>query len=106
MHRPAETARTARRLSKQLRHAGIRARAARERVRVIAIRRDQIIIRPRRRDRASDDRFLPDVEMAKAADLLRLILLTRAFLETPNQAASARASRLRRVAPAAACRFS
>ena len=32
-----------------------------------------------------NDRFLADVKMAKAADLLRLILLTRAFLETPDQ---------------------
>ena len=85
MHRAAETARAARRFAKKFRHAGIRARAAGERVRVIAIGRDQVIIRPGRRDGANDDRFLANVKMAKAADLLRLILLTRAFLETPDQ---------------------
>src|SRR4051794_36980538 len=52
---------------------------------VIAIRRDQVIVRPRRCDGASNDRLLPDVEVAKAADLLRLILLTRALLKTPDQ---------------------
>ncbi len=85
MHRAAETARAARRLAKKFRHAGIRTRAAGERVCVIAIGGDQVIIRPGGRDRARDDRFLSDVKMAKAADLLRLILLARAFFETPDQ---------------------
>ena len=35
--------------------------------------------------RADNDRFLSDVKMAEAADLLRLILLARAFLKTPDQ---------------------
>src|SRR2546423_13273317 len=52
---------------------------------MIAIGRYQIIIRPRRRDRATDDRFLPDVKMTEAADFLRLILLARPLLETPNE---------------------
>ena len=52
---------------------------------MIAVGCYQIIIRPRGRDRAADDRFLPDVKMAKAADFLRLILLARALLETPNE---------------------
>jgi hypothetical protein len=54
-------------------------------VSVVAVRGDQIIIVTRGGDRADDDSFLPDVEVTKAADLLRLILLTRAFLETPDQ---------------------
>src|SRR4051794_15904403 len=52
---------------------------------VITISGDQVIVRARRGDGASDDRLLPNVEVAKAADLLRLILLTRALLETPDQ---------------------
>src|SRR5947209_19503734 len=52
---------------------------------MIAVGCYQIIIRPRGRDRAADDRVLPDVKMAKAADFLRLILLARARLETPNE---------------------
>jgi hypothetical protein len=52
---------------------------------VIAIRGDQVIIVPRGRNRADDDSFLSDVKVAKPADLLRLILLARAFLETPDQ---------------------
>ena len=71
--------------AEKFRHAGVRARAASERVRVIAIGGDQVIIGPRRGDRADDDGFLADVKMTKAADLLRLILLARALLETPNQ---------------------
>src|SRR5437763_765820 len=52
---------------------------------MIAVGCYQIIIRPRGRDRAADDRFLPDVKMAKAAEFLRLILLARALLETPHE---------------------
>ena len=85
MHRTAEAARATGRFAEKLGHAGVGAGAASERMRVIAIGGDQVIIRPRRRDRAGHDRFLPDVKMTKAADLLRLILLTGAFLETPDQ---------------------
>ena len=53
--------------------------------RVVAIGGDEVIIGPRRRDRAGHDRFLADVEVAEAADFLRLILLTRALLETADQ---------------------
>jgi hypothetical protein len=85
MHRPTESARAAGLFSKKLRHAGIRARATGQRVGVIAIGGDYVIIRPHGSDRAGHDRFLTDVKMTKAADLLRLILLTGAFFETPDQ---------------------
>ena len=80
-------------------HAGVGARSARQRVGVIAISGDEVIVGPRGRDRAGDDRFLADVKMTEAADLLRLILLARALLKTPDQQHQRRASRLRRVAP-------
>jgi hypothetical protein len=35
--------------------------------------------------RTHDNGFLPNVKVTKTADLLRLILLTRSFLKTPNQ---------------------
>ena len=44
MHRTAEPARAAGLLSEKLRHAGVRARAAGQRVRVIAISGDEVII--------------------------------------------------------------
>ena len=50
-----------------------------------AIGRDEVIIGPRGRDGADDDRLLANVKMAESADLLRLILLTRTLLEAPNQ---------------------
>src|SRR5215471_7997209 len=52
---------------------------------MIAISSDDVIIRPHASDRPDDDGFLPNVKMAKAANLLRLVLLTRAFLKAPNQ---------------------
>ena len=52
---------------------------------MIAIRRDDVIVWARRGDCAGDDGFLPDIKMTEAANLLRLILLTRTFFETPDQ---------------------
>jgi hypothetical protein len=85
MHRASEATRTAGCLSEEFSHARVRTRATGKRVRVIAIRGDEVIIRSRRRNRATDDGFLADVEMAKSTDLLRLVLLAGALLETPNQ---------------------
>src|SRR3954463_2687979 len=51
---------------------------------VVAISGDEIIIVPCGCECAGYNRFLSDVKMTKAADLLRLILLTGAFLETAN----------------------
>src|SRR5205807_9843215 len=85
MHRTAEPLRTAVRFSEKFRHARVRANAARESVTVIAISGNDVIILAHGRDRAGDDCFLTDVKMTKAADLLRLILLARAFLKTPDQ---------------------
>jgi len=52
---------------------------------VIAISGDDVIVVAHGRDRAGDHRFLADVKMAEPADLLRLILLTGAFFEAPDQ---------------------
>ena len=52
---------------------------------VVAIGRDDVVVMPGRSYRPADDRFLSNIKMAETANLLRLILLTRAFFETPNQ---------------------
>jgi hypothetical protein len=85
MHRTAEPTRATGFLAKKLGHAGIGAGTARECVRVVAIRRDDVIVVAHRRNRTRHHSFLPDVEMTEPADLLRLILLARAFLETTDQ---------------------
>src|SRR5205823_2167797 len=69
MHRPAESARATTDLAEQLGHAGVGTCSSRQSVGVIPISSDQVIVRAYRGDRANDDRLLPDVEMAKAADL-------------------------------------
>ena len=58
MHRTAEPARAAGRLAKKFRHAGISASAASQRMRMIAIRGDEVIIGPSGRD-APQPRPLP-----------------------------------------------
>src|SRR5436305_984978 len=55
MHRAAEPARTTGRLAEKFRHAGVRARAAREGVGMVAVGCYQIIIGPRGGDGAAHD---------------------------------------------------
>jgi hypothetical protein len=52
---------------------------------VITVCRDDVIIRTHRSDGTGHHGFLANVEMAKATNLLRLILLTCAFFEAPDQ---------------------
>ena len=85
MHRSAKPARTAGSFAEKFCHAGVRARPARQRMGMIAIRGDNVIIGPSGRDRPGHDRFLTDIEMTKAADFLCLILLAGALLKTPDQ---------------------
>src|SRR5262249_8075604 len=85
MHRPAEALRTAGRFAKKLGHARVGAGSTRQCVTMIAVSRNDVIVVPHGCDRADHDSLLSDVKMTEATDLLRLILLARAFLETPNQ---------------------
>src|ERR1700719_789830 len=85
MHRAAKSLRAATGFPEEFRHAGVRAGSARESMTVVPIRGDNVIVIPDRGNGANDNRFLSNVQVAEAADLLRLILLARAFLETPNQ---------------------
>ena len=52
---------------------------------MITIRGDDVIVRTRGRDRADGYRFLANVKMTEATDLLRLILLAGPLFEAPNQ---------------------
>src|SRR5881397_4289327 len=52
---------------------------------MITISRDDVIVVAHRGESAGHDCFLADVKMTKSPDLLRLILLAGAFLETPDQ---------------------
>src|SRR5438132_9472561 len=52
---------------------------------MIAVSGDDETVVPHRGHCAGHHRFLTDVKMTKSANLLRLILLAGAFLETPDQ---------------------
>ena len=52
---------------------------------MIPISGDEIIVGPGCGHRADHDGFLADIEMAKSADLLRLILLAGALFKAPDQ---------------------
>ena len=52
---------------------------------MIAISGNDVVVVAHSRDGACHDGFLANVKMTKAANFLRLILLTGAFFETPDQ---------------------
>src|SRR6266513_4747028 len=85
MHRAPQAARAACFFSKKLRHTCVGARATSKRVSMIAVSGDDVVIVTNSSDGAGDDCFLPNVKVTKTTDLLRLILLTGAFFETPDQ---------------------
>src|SRR5439155_12816352 len=85
MHRAAQSTRAAGRFSEELRHARVRAGATRKRMSMIPVSGNDVVIVAHGRHRTGHDCFLANVKMAKTADLLRLILLARAFLKTPDQ---------------------
>ena len=71
--------------SKQLGHHITRRYAARDRLTVIAVRGDDVIVRPQDRERAGADGLLPDVEMAEPADLAERVRFGAALLEAALQ---------------------
>ena len=79
---PADAPRAA---SEELRHGATRVAGAREVVRVLAIRGDDVVGRRRGRDRAHCDGLLPDVQMQEAADLSLRVRPRGGFLEAPAQ---------------------
>ena len=85
MHGATQALRAAGLLSKKLCHTGIRTCPASERVSVIAISGNDVIVFAHSREGACYDGFLTNVKMTKAAYFLRLILLTGAFLKAPDQ---------------------
>ena len=59
--------------------------AASDRLTVIAISRDHVVVGAKHRHHAGGDRFLPDVEVAEAADLAECVSLGAALLEAALQ---------------------
>ena len=103
MHGAAEPARTAGRFPEKLRHAGVGARSAGQRVRMVAIGRDDVIVVPRGGDRA-DRRLLPvRYKDGRSRRFSAPDIVDSRVPQNAGSTASARAFRLRRVAPAAAC---
>src|SRR5437763_15770357 len=85
LHRTTQSMGTACIFAEKFGHTGIGAGSEDQRVGVIAIGGDKIIVEPNSRDRAGHDRLLADVKMTKAADFLGLILLAGALFKTPDE---------------------
>jgi hypothetical protein len=69
VHRAALAARAAIDATEELGHHGPRRDAARERLPVVPVGRDDVIVGTQHRQRAGADAFLADVQVAEAADL-------------------------------------
>jgi len=81
VHRAALAAHHAVDAPEQLGHHRARRHAARERLTVVAIGGDDVVVGPQHRDRAGAARLLPDVEVAEAADLAERVRLGAPLLE-------------------------
>ncbi len=85
VHRAAAAVRHAGLAAEQLGHDLVAIRAARQRVAVRAIGRDQVVLVAHRADGADDRRLLADREVEEAADLRLRVHLARALLEAPDE---------------------
>jgi hypothetical protein len=85
VHRTAKTARATGLFAKEFSHAGVGTGSFYQSVSVVAIRGDEIIIRPCACERNDYDLFLDVIKIPKTAYLLRLILLAGAFFKAPDQ---------------------
>src|SRR5438552_18083105 len=83
VQRSALAVRTSRCPAKELGHHRSRREAASERLTVIAIRRDDVVVGSDHRERTGAHRFLPDVEMTESADLAERVGFGGALLEPP-----------------------
>src|SRR5687768_7774598 len=82
MHRAALSTRAAVLSPKQLSHHRARAHSARERLTMVTIGSDDVVVGAKHGHRPCGDRFLTDVEVAEAADLPKCIRLGAALLES------------------------
>src|SRR6266536_1585680 len=85
MHRAALAMRTAGSFAVQLRHYRFRRDAFGDRLAVLAIAGEHIIVWPQRRNCAYADGFLTDIEMAKPTDFSQAIRLCALLFKSPDQ---------------------
>src|SRR5207244_152136 len=84
MHRTALAFRAAGRLAVELGHERFRVHADGDRVAVIAVSSDHVIVLAHQRTATDRDGLLANVEMKKAADFFSLIGAKRTLLEPPD----------------------
>ena len=85
VHRAAFAARTARGFPIKLCHHSIRRNALRDRLSMLAVARNDIIVLANRRDGADADCLLTDVQMAEAANLAQVVRLGAFLFKAPTQ---------------------
>ena len=83
VHRPAPAAGRPVDPTEQLGHHRVRVHTLGDRLRVVAVRGDDVVVFAQRLDAARGRTFLPDVHVAKTADLADRVRLFGFFFETP-----------------------
>ena len=81
MHRAALAARAAGGLAEKLRHAGVHVHPHRERVAVVPVGGDHVVVFPQERYRPNRDRFLADVKVEEPPHFALVVILQRRLLE-------------------------
>jgi hypothetical protein len=84
VHGAAAAMGTAIPLAKHLGHDGIHRYAAHQRITVLAVGRDDIVLRRQGMQRAHSDRFLADIQVKEAADVAGPVKLCRLFLQAAD----------------------
>jgi hypothetical protein len=85
VHRAAFATRTSGGLAIKLGHDGVRRHALGDRLAVLAVTRQYIVIRTQRRDRAHADSFLADIQVTEAADLPQAVRFGAFLFEATDQ---------------------
>src|SRR2546425_8266006 len=85
VHRAALALRAPGGLPEQLRHHRVRRDSLDQRLTMLAVGADDVVVVPQRPECADTHGFLTDVQMAEAADLGQRVRLGRLFLEVTNE---------------------
>ena len=85
VHGPTQTSRASGRLAQKLSHASVKTGTSGNRMGVIAVGSDDVIVITRCGQGSNHDCFLANIEVTKPSNFLLLVSLRRTLFKTPNE---------------------